>query len=69
MAASSTVAVPVNQLWQPRLHSAGCGTLGNAWRSAVSSSGTSAGSFQSKMSRRGENYLKQAEIHQSQRLL
>lgn len=52
---SSTVAVQVNQLWQPGLRSAGCGTPGNAWRSAVSSSGTSVGSFQSKLSR-NHNY-------------
>lgn len=45
------MVVQVNQLWQPGLRSAGCGTPGNAWRSAGSSSGTSVGSFQSKLSR------------------
>lgn len=46
----SSEAVPVGQPSQPRLRSVECGTPGNAWRSAESSSGTSGGSSLSRWS-------------------
>ena len=48
--ADPSAAGTADQPWPPALHSAGCGTPGNAGRSSGSSSGTSGDNSQSRWS-------------------